>query len=58
MEFKEKLYRYRMAHNFTQEQMGAILGLTGTMIYRMESGRSKPSKNTLTKFEILTEREQ
>ena len=55
MEFKDKLLRYRVAHHFSQEQMGAVLGLSKQMIYRMENGKSEPSKNTLTKFEILTE---
>ena len=55
MEFKEKLYRYRVSKNFTQEQMGAIIGLSKEMICLLENGRREPSRKTLTKFEILTE---
>jgi len=57
MEFKEKLYRYRVSRKFTQTQMGAIIGLSKEMICLLETGKREPSRKTLTRFEILTEEE-
>lgn len=45
---KDKLRKLRLERGFTQEGLGALAGITGVQVSRLEAGKQSPSFQTLT----------
>lgn len=53
MEFKDELKAKRLAMGLTQKEMAEKLGISFATVNRLESGRFKPSVDTIQKFRSL-----
>lgn len=51
MTFSRKLLEFRAKHNLTQKQLGNILGVALTAVYRYEANKHKPSAMHEIQFE-------
>lgn len=52
-EFGNALYKYRVAANFSQAQLGELLGVTNKAVSKWENGKTKPSTQILRKLAVL-----
>ena len=53
MEFKDELKAKRLAMGLTQKEMAEKLGISFATVNRLESGRFKPSVDTIQRFRSL-----
>ena len=53
MDFRKRVYNYRVKNNLTQEEFGKLIKLDKVNVSKLENGTYKPSKRIITKMDLL-----